>query len=179
MGQATHSKEAVGVFKNKQDMDEAIADLEAAMFPRHDISVIGSKARMEKRFGSEAVSPELIEDNPRTPKDASVRPEERTIASTVIVGVPAYFMGCLAAVLVNPAPAMTLITAVTVGSIFGAAVGGCALYGVKAYLDSRLQEQIKEGGLVLWVKTFKPEQEKKAKTIMKTHGAQNVHFHAN
>lgn len=90
MGQAIKHKEAVGVFSNQRDMDEAIADLEAAMFPRHDISVIGSKAKMEERFGSETVSPELLEDNPQAPKDASIRPEEKTIASTVIIGVPAF-----------------------------------------------------------------------------------------
>jgi len=53
------------------------------------------------------------------------------------------------------------------------------LFGIKTYLDNRVHEQIKEGGLVLWVKTFKPEQEKQAKEIMKDHGAQDVHFHAN
>lgn len=176
MGQAV--KEAVGIFNNQKNMDEAIADLEEAMFPRHDISVIGSKGRMEERFGSEAVSPELLEDNPRTPKDASIRPEEKTIASAVIVGVPAYFFGCLSALMVNPAPATVLLTAVTLGSVFGAAIGACVLYGVRVYLENRVQQQIDEGGLVLWVKTFKPEQEKKVKTIMKMHGAQDVHFHA-
>ncbi len=179
MGQAMQHKEAVGIFQNQQDMDEAIADLEAAMFPRHNISVIGSKARMEERFGSETLSPELLEDNPRAPKDASIRPEEKTIASTVIVGVPAFFGGCAAALMVNPATSLVLVTAVVFGSVVGAAIGGSVLFGIKTYLDNRVQEQIKEGGLVLWVKTFKPEQERQAKAIMKDHGAQDVHFHAN
>ena len=178
MGQATRQSEAVGIFSSQQDIDAAIADLEAAMFPRHDISVIGSKAKMQDRFGSEALSPELLEDNPRAPKDASIRPEEKTIASTVIVGVPAYFAGCIAGVLVNPASAVVLIAAVTLGSVVGAAIGGSLLYGIKVYLDNRVQKQLDEGGLVLWVKTLKPGQERKAKAIMKEHGARDVHFHA-
>jgi hypothetical protein len=178
MGKSIQHKEAVGVFNNKQDLDKAIADLEAAMFPRHDISVIGSKAKMEERFGSESVPPELLEDNPRAPKEASIRPEEKTIASAVLIGVPAYIAGCLAGVLVNPASPVVLISAVTFGSVVGAAIGGCFWYGIKVYMDNRVQEQLDKGGLVLWVKTSEPEQEEKAKVIMKDHGARDVHFHA-
>ena len=171
-------KEAVGVFQTREELDEAIAELEASAFARHDINVLGSKSKLERRFGTAELPPRLLRNNPDVPKDAAIHPEERAIASGAIVGVPAYLAGCAAGVLVNPASNLLLIGAVSLGSAVGAVIGGCILYGVKAYMDLRTQKQIGQGGLILWVKTFKPEQETKAKKILETHGAQNIHFNA-
>jgi len=43
-------REAVGVFDNPEKVDAAIADLEGTAFPRHDISVLGSKKEVREKL---------------------------------------------------------------------------------------------------------------------------------
>ncbi len=41
-----------------------------------------------------------------------------------------------------------------------------------------LQEQAEQGGILLWVRIAKPEQDAEAQRILKQHGATEVHVHA-
>ena len=122
MGQVI--RETVGVFNDVEMIDKAINELESTNFPRHDISVIANRKEVRKEFGQGSVAPELLEDNPKAPRGVHVRPEERTIGAGVIIGVPAYVTGCVAALLVNPASGPVLLGAVALGSLVGAALGG-------------------------------------------------------
>lgn len=170
------AKDAVGVFTNQHDLDEAIAELEASHFPRHNISVVGDKSKLVNRFGSDAVEPEVLDNNPMVPKDAPLRIEEKNIGAGVIVSVPGYIVACIAGIIVYPASTIVLVAAMITGGIIGAGLGFLALTMIKAKRDARIQRQIDKGGLTLWVKTLRPEEEKAAQTIMMNHGAKNVHL---
>ena len=170
-------REAVGVFDNIEQLDKAIAELETTAFPRQDISVLGNKNKVEEKFGSDTVKPEWVEDNPATPRGISIRPEEKTIGATVLIGVPAYFGGCIGALIVNPATNLILLGAVALGSLIGAGIGYAAFLGLKQRHNRAIKRQIDKGGLLLWVRTPGPHREVKAKDILRRYGAKHVHIH--
>jgi len=171
------TREAVGVFDDLEKLDKAVSELEISKFARHDISVLGNKEKVEERFGQKNVKPEWLEDNPNAPRGISVRPEEKTIGASVMVGVPAYIGGCIAAIAVNPAPHLVLLGAVASGSVLGALIGGAIVFFLNQKITKRINRQIQKGGLLLWVRTPGPQREKIALDILRKHGARHVHLH--
>ena len=85
-------REAVGVFDDPEKLNAAIAELEFTAFPRQDISVLGGSGNVEKQFGTPAVNPLLVEDNPDAPRVAPIRPEEKALGAANLklqAGMPA------------------------------------------------------------------------------------------
>jgi hypothetical protein len=177
MPQAT-IREAVCVFENQQQLDNAINELETTAFPRQDISVLASDKKLEETFGTANIKVRRLEDSDDAPRDISVRPEEKTIIGTAFAGVCAYILGCTAAILAKDSSIAVLLSYIAGGSVIGAVIGGAIVYFVtrKLYKDS--QHKIRKGGLVLWVKTPAPDKEDVAQTIMRKHGGRNVHIHS-
>ena len=79
-------KEAVGVFKSTESLQNAIRALEGTAFPRQDISVMGSRNELQNTFGTKTVMPEFAMDNADTPRQAPSRPEEQTIGTAGMIG---------------------------------------------------------------------------------------------
>lgn len=171
-------RETVGVFDTQAALEQAVSELESTAFPRHDISTQAAPREMKAALGAEAVDAALLEDNPRAPRRAPARPEEKTIGSAALVCVPAYLVGCAAMLLVNPASSWALLGAVAGGSLIGAGLGALAFGLIKAWIDKNAHKQLRKGGLLLWVRTPKPEQEQVAMDILAKHGAKHIHVHS-
>ena len=168
--------EAVAVFDAPEKLDRAIRELEGSDFPRQSISVLANSEQVRERFGADAVDPEWLEDNDNTPRDISIRPEEKTIGASFLIGVPAYIFGCAAAIAYNPAPAPVLLAAITGGSIIGALIGVVLVYFIGLKMKKRIRKQIDKGGLLLWVTTPTAEKEKKALDILKKNNGLHTHI---
>ncbi len=170
-------REAVGVFDDRKLLYAAIAELENTAFPRQDISVLGGPHNVEKEFGAPAVNPLLVEDNPDAPRVAPIRPEEKALGAAVLVGGAAYFGGCAAAIMSASSSDWQLLTAITIGSAIGAIAGTSVAFAIGALMDRRIKNQIKKGGLVLWVRTPGPNRERLAREILRKYGGRDVHIH--
>lgn len=177
MSDNTHLKEAVGIFSNINDLDAAVEDLESSHFARQDISVLGSTDKIEEKFGRRSIDYKQLQDHPDAPRGISLRPEEKTIAAGFMIGVPAYLGGCMAALAVNPATNLVLLSAVAIGSLIGAGIGGAATFMLRRRIMNNINEKIRKGGLLLWVRTGGPNREKIALDILKRNGGRHVHIH--
>jgi len=170
-------REAVGVFDNRKMLYSAIAELENTAFPRHDISILGGDHEMKKKYGVHAVDPLIAEDNPDAPRIAPIRPEEKALGAAIIIGGTAYFTGCAAAIVSASTSKWGVLAAITVGSLFGAVVGGIVALIIGIWMNRRIKNQIRQGGVVLWVRTPGPNRERLAREILRKHGGKDVHIH--
>lgn len=167
-------REAVGVFDNPDDLNEAIAELEATAFPRGTLSVLGSHQAIKKKFGRGDVVPEILEGNPDTPRREPVRPEERGLGAAALVGGGAYVGAAAAAI---GAGAISIPAIVTAAAIAGGSGAILAKIIDNRYRE-RIKKQVDKGGLILWVQTPEPAQEELACEILQKHHARHVHVHA-
>lgn len=162
------TREAVGLFRDPDALAAAIAELENTAFPRHDISVLPP--------GS-AVDPRRAADDPGAPRTILIRPEERTIATGVIVGGGAYAGGVTAALMTAGASFAAYVFMIFFGMLAGASLGGLIAYTIAARLRHDWGQNADNGGTVLWVHTPGPDEERLAVDIMRRHGARDVHIH--
>lgn len=176
------AREAVGVFDNIHDLNEAVTELEVTAFPRHDISIRDGASHA--RHGNEDVvlarmtNMESEEDRADTPRTILIRPEEKVIGGSVITGGGVY-AGVITGILIAgiEAPLSTIALTGLVGGAFGGVLGFVVAYLLGHYYNGILSKQIQEGRMFLWVRTPGSEEEKLACDIMKKHGGRRVHVH--
>jgi hypothetical protein len=168
-------RETVGVFNDIHALNEAIAELEVTAFPRHDISILDEKHIQKQGMG---ISRAALEDDPDAPRTIHIRPEEKTIGGGVMVGGGLY-AGVVTGMLISgiDAPMTTLMAMGLAGGVFGALLGGVVAWLLGHYYTGILQQQMRKGRLILWVRTPGQEEERLASDIMKKHGGQRVHVH--
>lgn len=170
-----HNREAVGLFKDPEQMENAIRELEGTAFPRDSISILGHQHMLEERFGRASVD-EYFDKN-LDEREAPVRPEERTIGAGVLVGCATYIGVVSAGIALGPASLPVTLMAIVLGGGSGAAIGGLLLNRLRHQHEKHIQEQLAHGGMVLWVRTPDAERENIACDILKRHGATNVKIH--
>jgi hypothetical protein len=175
--QSTHTamniREAVGVFSDKDALNLALVELDHR-FPRHAVSVLGSRADIEQQFGQATVSPDMAGSNSQTPHEAPVRPEEKALGRAALIGGGAY-IGAMALAIAAGAVALPVtIMAAAIGGGGGAALGAVLVKVLGDHYHQDIEDQIAKGGLLLWVNTPTAEDEQDACDILRRHGANHV-----
>lgn len=173
----TTFREAVGLFPDMNNMQDAIRELEGSAFQRDSISVLGSRHDVEKVFGSDVVNAYLAEDDPRTPRQAPTRPEEENIGAGALVGGVAYLAAISVALFTIPLSLPLTLAAVALGGGGGAAIGVGVVTLLGQRMDERTRQQIEQGGLILWVRTQDEDLEALALHIMRKHGGHHIKIH--
>jgi len=178
MAEQAQVREAVGIFENHDQMEEAIDELLLADFDRRHISVLGNEVALYDRFKEKHVDAKKLQDDPDTPRAPHIAKEELGVGQGILVG-GGIITGAVAGVIAAGAmtvPGATVTTAIVAGA-GGTAVGA----GLAKLLGDKygefFQNQVEEGGVLLWVNTPTLPMEEKAQKILKKHGARDVHVH--
>lgn len=173
-------REAVGVFKTADTLQEAIDDLMSSGFDRAELSLLAGEHTVEEKLGHKYQKVAQLEDSTIAPRCCYVSTESIGDAEGGLIGGLLY-VGAVAA-----AGAIVASGGTLAGAILGAALAGGAggLIGtvlaklVGDHHAHHLQEQLDHGGLLLWVRTRDAEHEKRAVDILKKHSGRDVHVHA-
>ena len=168
----TLDSEAVGVFNSLEDLDGAIAELEATAFPRENISVLGPSVEVKEQFGRKTIDPEFVMDSKYVPRKAPVKPEERALAIGGMISF-GILVGTMATMLISGELSYLIIA---FGALLGGAAGAVIAFAIESYCKARINKQVSKGGLLLWVKARTKKKENMAKNIMSKHGAYKVHI---
>lgn len=172
-------REAVAVFDDAAQLEEAIDDLLSSGFDRAEISLLASEHAVEEKLGHLYRKTAELEDEPNAARTAYVSTEAIGDAQGAIIGGLTY-VGAVAAAGAIVASGGTLAGAIIGASLAGGASGLVA--SVLADLVGRhhaayLNEQLEHGGLLLWVRTWNAELESKACEVLKRHSGKDVHVH--
>ncbi len=177
--QLEDTREAVALFNDEQLLQAAIDELLSSGFDRAELSLLGTEDALRSTFGDRFKTSAELEDLEGVPRSCYCSVESLGDAQGGIIGGLVY-VGAVAAT------AAVTFSGVALGEIVAAVVlAGGAAGGVGAYLadligDARarhIAEHLKHGGLLLWVRTWTPEDEKRATEILRKHSGKDVHLH--
>ncbi len=165
-------KEAVGLFHNADQLQLAIKELERTDFPRDAMSILGAdEDAIKKQFGYMDVE-QLEEADIK--KEAPIRSEERGIGASVAV-TGSIYIGAMAVALAAGAVTIPgILAAAVIGGAGGGAVGGVLAKILGDKYDATIEDQIKKGGILLWVRASNADQENKACDILREYGADHI-----
>ncbi|KAA9004991.1 hypothetical protein [Histidinibacterium aquaticum] len=171
-------KEAVAVFDAPDDLFAAIDAIRNAGFSRADISVLADEKAIEAKLHDAFWKAEELEDNPEAPRRAYISEEAFGAAEGALIGAPLY-VGAFIALGAIAAPALPLsaaVAALVVGGGAGAGLGALLAKRVGDRHAEYLKNQVRHGGLILWVRTDSDEKEKKALAVLNGLSAHDVHL---
>lgn len=172
-------REAVGVFQDERSLRSAVDMLLISGFDRSCVSLLAGQHTIESKLEHRFKTVADLEDDPAAPKRAYVDADSRTEAEAAMVG-GLFYVGAVAVAGMVVASGGTVAAALIGGAMAG---GGGGLIGaaLAQFLEHRhanqLQAELDRGGLLLWVRTPAPEDERRAVGILRAHGADNVHVH--
>jgi len=172
-------REAVAVFETADLLQQAIDELLSSGFDRAELSLLASESAVDTKLGHAYRKVTDLEDDPDAPRTAYVSTESVGDAEGAVIGGLMYLA---AGVLMGP----VAVAGGTLAAIAGAGAAGVGIGGVIGALLARaigeqraqqIEEQIAHGGLLLWVRVWDGEREKKAVEILTRHFGRDVHVH--
>ncbi len=178
-GESETRTEAVAVFNDAETLEAAVDELLSHGFNQAEISLMASEGAVEEKLGHLYTKVEDAEDDESVPRAAYVSTESRGDAEGGLIGALMY-VGALAAAGATVASGGTLGAAIAGAAAMGG-TGGLIGAVLAKFLDDQhavtLAEHLDHGGLLLWVRTRDTDHEKKARDILTSHSAHDVHLH--
>ena len=175
----TTHRETVGVFDDIKQLQQAADDLAQAGFDQQkELSLLANEGTVEDKLGHIYSKAEDIDNDPDMPPLAYTTPTPIGNAEGALIGAPMYAAAFGAgAVIAAGGPIALTISAILGAGGVGAAAGGVIAAMVGKTYSSKLQEELDQGGLLLWVKTPDPQTEERAKDVLGRHEARLVETH--
>ena len=171
--------EVVGLFRSTESVEAAISALASAGWDRSELSLLGQKGAFDPQPPIGGETAEQAADDPHTKRAAVVSDPDvrqgRTLA-TSMASVAAAFVAAGATVASGGTALAAVIGAAAAGGGAAAAVEALGRWAGKDRADF-LEEQIRRGGIMLWVMLRRPQDETKARDILVRHGAEIIHSH--
>lgn len=175
----TTIREAVGVFKDAGKMEDAVEELEESGFDRAEISLLASDDTVRQKLGHRFYDAKSLEDDPAVPRKAFVSTAAIGDAEGALIGGLMY-AGALAAAGVTVASGGAfgaLLAAAVAGGASGGLIGGVLASLVGENQARQIEDEIRHGGLLVWVRTPTEDDEKRAVEVFRRNGAADVHVH--
>lgn len=172
--------EAVGVFNTFEDLQQAFYDLRMVGIHHSDISLLADEKVLEEKLGKAYWRASDLEDDPRAPRAHFVSEEAIGELEGAITG-GFFFVGSAIAMTAMLTPASTLaasIAAIAIGGSPAAVMGALLARRVGEHHKDYYANQIKHGGILLWVRVRDKRREELAIKIMKGHSGRDVHIHS-
>lgn len=173
------AREVVGVFRDPAAFEAAVEKLETSGFDRAAISVLATRTNARQSIEGFYRTVAEIEDSGEAPRGAFVSRDSRTEAEVMAVGIPLYIggaAGAFAVVATGGALAFALAAAVAGGAAAGG-LGALLARSIARQHRAHVDEQLKKGGLILWVSVGSPDAEKRALAVFEEMGARDAHVH--
>jgi hypothetical protein len=172
-------REAVGVFASPEMLQRAIDELMSSGFDRADLSLLAAEKTIEEKLGHKYQKVTELEDDATVPRRSYVSTESVGDAEGGLIGGLMY-VGATAAAGAIVATGGTLAAAIAGAALAGGAgglIGSLLAKWVGDHHAHDLQEQLDHGGLLLWVRTWNADDEKRAVEILARYSGRDVHTH--
>lgn len=178
-GSTEKAREAVGYFKTPEAIERAVDELLSSGFDRAHLSFLASEKTVEEKLGHKYAKVSELEDSADVPRSCYVSKESIGDAEGALIGAPLYVAAGTAAgaVVATGGTLAAAIGAAVVAGSAGALLGAALAKLVGDHHARYLEEQIEHGGLLLWVRTWDDERERRAVEILKRHSGLDVHVH--
>lgn len=179
MGRADtlYRQEVVGAFDSAEALEDAISAFASAGWDRAEMSLLAQEhvlASNPIRDSSTEIADDPAPARMQVISDTDVR-QARTLAAS-LAGVVGAFIASGAVMMTGGAGLAAIAGAAGVGGGAAAAVEGVGqfLAGSRAAF---IDEQMRHGGVLLWVLLHDAREERTAREIMTSHGAVATHVH--
>ncbi|WP_046863477.1 hypothetical protein [Microvirga massiliensis] len=173
-------REAVGVVHSREQLEALVGKLMTAGFDRAAIDLMASQDAVNRKLGTVYANPVAAAEVPEVPRRELILPSDETSSTALIFGT-LISIGSIGAAMPILASGGALAAALAAG-VGGAAVAGGLAKFIRDHVVKRsdeidLENELSQGGLVIFVRVRDAEREARAVAIMQGCGVERVHVH--
>lgn len=157
-----------GIYKNRNSVENAVAELRNAGYRHEDISVLFPNPETTKEFA--------VENTTKSPEGTAAG-----AASGALLGGTLGWLAGIGAIaipgvgpFIAAGPIMGLLAGAGAGGALGSLTGALIGLGIPEYEASRYEGRINEGGILLSVHCDNDEWQDKAEEILERTGAEDI-----
>jgi hypothetical protein len=172
------SREAVALFHDAAAFEQAVAELVAHGIPAERIAMLASCDAVEAKFGHRLRKTAQLEDMAEAPRVAYVPAGEESERRSWLIGALSYVAASFGLILASSAGLVPMILAGTAAGGAIATVGEVVKRLVGHQRADRYEEQLKCGGILLWVQLDDSRDARSAIRILRGRGGEDIHLHA-
>lgn len=172
-------REVVAVFQDATKLEGAVDALETAGFVQTNISIMADAQAVADKLGHRFEPIDEMAEDATIPRRAFVGKADRGVEESAAIGLPLYIgamVGSAAVVASGGAAAMALLAAAAGGAV-GGGLGGVLARAIGKSGADRLAENIRDGGILLWVAVGDATAEARAIEVLTRSGGEDVHTH--
>jgi hypothetical protein len=175
-----HVREAVGVVHSREQLEKLVERLTTAGFDRADIDLMASRDAIDRKLGTAYANSVAAAEVPGVPRRDLVLPSDE-VSSTALIFGTLISIGSIGAAMPILASGGALAVALAAG-IGGAAVAGGLAKVIRDRIVKRsdeidLENELRQEGLVIFVRVRDAEREARTVAIMRDCGADKIHVH--
>ena len=157
-----------GMYRTRQDVEQAVQALQTADFPNTDISVLFAESSGTKVFAHEKHTKAPVGSTAGAGTGAVIGGALGWLASIGVLAIPGV------GPFIAAGPIVALLAGVGAGGVIGGIAGALIGMGIPEYEAKRFEGRIKEGGILLSVHCDSADWKKKALGILKQSGAEDI-----
>ncbi len=172
-------REAVGIFTDATNLQQAIDALEEQGFMRQEISIFAHDLAPVPGVAEDARHAEAVKDDPASTRQVFIPVEIMGEVEGSLIGAPMY-VAAVAGAIASAAAGGTIgfvIASAAIAGVAGGLLGYAAARLVHRKYQRAIEAQMQRGGIVLWVALRASSMQERALDILHRHAAQDVHVH--
>jgi hypothetical protein len=172
-------REVVAVFSDAKTLDDAIESLEIAGSDRAAISVMSSQDTIDSKLGHLFRKSAQSADADDVARGVEVSRYDLAEGIGAVVSIPV-FIGVTAGLIAVFSIGGGVIAAIIAGlgaATLGGGFGAAAALVIGKHHADHLEEQLQQGGLLLWVRVSGAADEKAKLDLLRSVGGKHVHGH--
>jgi hypothetical protein len=172
-------REVVAIFADSTALDAAIEGLQIAGTDRAAISVMASKDAIDKELGHMFRPVPGLPDAANAAPDVAVSRYEMAEGMGAVISVPIY-IGATAGLIAIFATGGGILAAAAMGLVGGSVGGGFGAIAARALGKQHadhVEDQLQNGGLLLWVHAADQADETAKIALLRSLGGHHVHGH--
>ncbi len=172
-------REAVAYFDSADDLESAIDELLTSGFNRAEISLLATESAVEEKLHHKYRKVSELEDDPEVPRASYLPSESLGTAEGALVFTPLYVAAVsgIGAIVASGGSLLAVIIGAVAAGGTGGAIGSVFAKLVGDRRANYIEDQLKHGGLLLWVRTWDKADEARAVEILNKHSGHDVHVH--
>ena len=153
---------------------DVLRSLLAAGFDASDVSVLAPHDALADHFDDRIPSPEQLADSPDTPREDLAR-EAAVAAAAHAIAEGLSMIGAIGAAGMAYAVGGPVGVATTTGAAVESSVEGVLSGFVNESYSGRFEQNLADGGLVVWVRVRDAERAEAARAVLAEHGGAHIH----
>ncbi len=163
------------IISNEEELEIVITQLIAESVARSDINIQGTPEQLKEKYGVDFVDPEVIQESDYPPvRDPYLNDDFGWIVG-LSFGIPLFICLIIGIFIIGDIRSTSDIWLYGIlGAIVGSIIGFFIAKAVKNNHDSKIIEQERKGGFVIWVTTHSKEQHDQVINILKKHHPQHI-----